>query len=87
MDFVPSGTFLALYALTLVCAVATVAVWALTKQGRRNAGFATKSQLKRHLSAKAVLKAREIRPSLTQGEERAARAWAVNLSKKRSSSS
>ncbi|MEU5548103.1 hypothetical protein AB0G85_38570, partial [Streptomyces sioyaensis] len=61
----PSGISLALYALTAVCAVALATVWILTNRGRRNAGFAAKSQLKRQMSAKAVLRATEIRPSLT----------------------
>lgn len=83
MDLMPSGISLALYALTAVCAVALATVWLLTTRGRRNAGFAAKGQLKRQMSAKAVLKATEIRPSLTRREGHAARTAAVNLAKDR----
>lgn len=84
MDVMPSGIALALYALTVVCAVVLVTVWALMHRGRRNAGFASKGQLKRQMSAKAVLRATEIRPSLTRGEDQPARASAVSLTKDRS---
>ncbi|MCZ4118104.1 hypothetical protein [Streptomyces sp. H39-S7] len=87
MEFMPSNITLALYALTGVCAVALVTVWFLTKQGRRSAGFATKSQLKRQMSAKAVLKATEIRPSLARGEDHLAPTSAVSLAKDRSAGS
>lgn len=86
MDVVPGGTSLALYALyalTAVCAVALVTVWVLVNRGRRNAGFASKRQLKRQMSAKAVLRATEIRPSLTRDDNRPARASAVRLTKDR----
>lgn len=84
MDLMPSGISLALYAVTAVCAVALATLWILTNRGRRNAGFAAKSQLKRQMSAQAVLKATEIRPSLTRGEDQPARTTAVSLAKDRS---
>ncbi|AXG79057.1 hypothetical protein [Streptomyces paludis] len=84
MDVMPGGTSLVLYALTAVCAVALATVWHLTNRARRNAGFATKAQLKRHLSARAVLKATEIRPSLTQSGDQLTRIPAVDLTKNRS---
>ncbi|MBT2405579.1 MULTISPECIES: hypothetical protein [unclassified Streptomyces] len=87
MEFMPSAISLALYALTGVCAVALMTIWVLTNRGRRNAGFAAKSQLKRQMSAKAILKATEIRPSLTRGEDHPARTPAVSLAKNRSAGS
>ncbi len=87
MELMPSGISLALYAVTAVCAVALVILWILTNRGRRNAGFAAKSQLKRQMSAKAVLKATEIRPSHTCGEDRPARTSAVSLAKDRAAGS
>ncbi|UNZ18181.1 hypothetical protein [Streptomyces sp. 891-h] len=81
MDVMPGGILLALYALTAVCAVALVTVWVLLKRSRRNAGFARKGQLKRQLSAKAVLRATEIRPSLTHDDGRPARASGVSFVK------
>ncbi|MEU9120565.1 hypothetical protein AB0C96_12010 [Streptomyces sp. NPDC048506] len=77
----PGGITLALYALTVVCAVALVTVWVLLNRSRRNAGFASKGQLKRQLSAKAVLRATEIRPSLTSDDGRPARASGVSFAK------
>ncbi|RXS80554.1 hypothetical protein EST92_17390 [Streptomyces sp. TM32] len=77
----PGGISLALYALTVVCAVALVTVWVLLNRSRRNAGFASKGQLKRQLSAKAVLRATEIRPSLTSDDGRPARASGVSFAK------
>ncbi|MGW7292837.1 hypothetical protein ACWGIB_10680 [Streptomyces xiamenensis] len=76
----------ALYALTAVCAVTLVTVWVLVNRARRNAGFARKSQLKRQLSAGAVTRATEIRPSIRRNE-RPARGSAVSLAKKSSASS
>ncbi|GAB2777642.1 hypothetical protein [Streptomyces daliensis] len=70
------GTSLVLYLLTAVCGVALLAVWCTTNRTRRNAGFASKRRLKKQLSAKSVLKAHEIRPSLT-----AAPSAAVELTK------
>lgn len=81
MDIMPSGISLALYALTVVCAVVLVTLWALMNRGRRNAGFASKGQLKRQLSAKTVLRASEIRPSLTSDDGRPARATGVSFAK------
>ena len=83
MDFMPSGISLALYALTALCAVALVTLWVLMNRGRRNAGFASKGQLRRQMSAKTVVKATEIRPSLTRGEDHTARTPAVSLTKNR----
>ncbi|MEW1721611.1 hypothetical protein [Streptomyces sp. NPDC093109] len=83
----PSGISVALYALTAVCAVTLATVWILTNRGRSNAGFAAKSQLKRHLSARTVLKATEIRPSLVRSEGRPARTSAVSLTKGRQADS
>ncbi|WP_157852370.1 hypothetical protein [Kitasatospora sp. NRRL B-11411] len=79
----PSGISVALYAIAAVCAVAMVAVWLVMKRSARNAGFADKGLLKRQLSATAVLKATEIRPSLTRGDDDPRRP-AANLAKKRS---
>lgn len=87
MDLVPSGISLALYALTAVCAVALVTLWVLTNRSRRTAGFASKGQLKRQMSAKAVLKATEIRPSLSRGEDHPSRTSAVSLAKDHSAGS
>lgn len=87
MDLMPTGISLAMYAVTAVCALGLATLWILTNRGRRNAGFAAKSQLKRQMSAKAVLKATEIRPSLTRGEDQPARTSAVSLAKDRSTGS
>ncbi|MFF2025240.1 hypothetical protein ACFVW2_25960 [Streptomyces sp. NPDC058171] len=83
MEFLPNGISVALYAVAAVCAVAMATVWLLMKRAARNAGFASKAVLKRHLSAAAVLKATEIRPSLTRGSNHPPRT-AVDLAKKRS---
>jgi hypothetical protein len=87
VDFMPSGISLALYALTALCAVALVTLRVLTNRGRRNAGFASKGQLRRQMSAKTVVKATDIRPSLTCGEDHPARTPAVNLAKNQSADS
>ncbi len=84
MDVLPSGISVLLYVLTCLCAVALMTLWVLTNRSRRTAGFASKGQLKRHMSAKAVVKATEIRPSLSRGEDHPARTSAVSLSKDRS---
>ncbi|MFF1420624.1 hypothetical protein [Streptomyces sp. NPDC058280] len=84
MDFLPSGVSLVLYAVTAVCGAGLLTVWFMSNRTRRNAGFAAKRHLKRHLSAKAVLKASEIRPSLTRGDNDTARASAVSLAKNHS---
>ncbi|MFF5655129.1 hypothetical protein [[Kitasatospora] papulosa] len=83
MDIMPGGTSLALYAVTAVCAVALGTLWFLLNRGRRNAGFASKGQLKRQMSAKAVLKATEIRPSLTSDDSHPRRAAGVSFAKDR----
>ncbi|MFJ4800123.1 hypothetical protein [Streptomyces murinus] len=80
----PSGISLVLYAVTAVLALALVPLWFLLNRGRRNAGFASKGQLKRRMSAKAVLKATEIRPSLTSDDGHHSRAAGVSFAKKRS---
>ncbi|MFI6372418.1 hypothetical protein [Streptomyces sp. NPDC050546] len=81
MNIMPGGISLALYAVTAVCAVALVMLWFLLNRGRRNAGFASKGQLKRQMSAKAVLRAAEIRPSLTSDGGRTGRASEVSFAK------
>ncbi|WP_188302289.1 hypothetical protein [Streptomyces sp. CBMA123] len=87
MNFLPNGMSLALYAVVAVCAVALATVWLVTNRARRNAGFADKGQLKRQMSAAAVLKATEIRPSLTRGEESPSHTAAVSLAEKCSATS
>ncbi|MFF5106106.1 hypothetical protein [Streptomyces sp. NPDC000134] len=85
MDLImPGGISLVLYAVTAVLALALVALWFLLNRGRRNAGFASKGQLKRQMSAKAVLKATEIRPSLSGDDGRNSRAARVSFAKKHS---
>lgn len=86
-QFTPSGISLILYAVTAVCALGLLALWIRMNRAQRNAGFATKAHLKRHLSAKTVLKATEIRPSLTRGEDPRARTSAPSLTKNRSAGS
>ncbi|MFJ6705652.1 MULTISPECIES: hypothetical protein [unclassified Streptomyces] len=84
MDLMPGGISLALYAVTAVFALALVTLYFLLNRGRRNAGFASKGQLKRQMSAKAVLKATEIRPSLRSNDDHSSRAAGVCFAKKRS---
>lgn len=84
MDVMPGGISLALYAVTAVLALALVTLWFLLNRGRRNAGFASKGQLKRQMSARAVLKATEIRPSLSSDDGHSRRAAGVSFAKKRS---
>lgn len=84
MDIMPGGVSLALYAVSAVCGVALVTFWLLLSRGRRNAGFASKGQLKRQMSAKAVLRATEIRPSLTSDDVHPSRASGVSFAKDRS---
>jgi hypothetical protein len=84
MNLMPSGISLALYAVTAVLALALVTLWSLLNRGRRNAGFASKAQLKRQMSATAVLKATEIRPSLTSDDGHPSRAARVSFAKGRS---
>lgn len=65
MDVLPGGITALLYLFVALGTLGLLALWAGTRGGERNAGFATKRRLKQQLSAKAVLKAHEIRPSLT----------------------
>ncbi|MFH9649045.1 hypothetical protein ACH4MU_29955 [Streptomyces albidoflavus] len=83
----PLNTVLvALYCLTGLLAVALVVVWITTNRSRRNAGFASKRQLRSALSAATVLKAApEIRPSTTPGAASPARTSTVSLTKHGSS--
>ncbi|MFA0839064.1 hypothetical protein [Streptomyces rochei] len=84
MDLMPGGISLVLYAVTAVLALALVTLWLLLNRGRCNAGFASKGQLKRQMSAKAVLKATEIRPSLRNDDGPSSRPAGVSFAKKRS---
>ncbi|MCC3767567.1 hypothetical protein [Streptomyces sp. UNOC14_S4] len=70
-----------LYGIVVVCGMGVVALWAVSNRARRNAGFATKAQLKRHLSANAVVKAAEIRPSLSNGDGAPSRPATAALTK------
>ncbi|GHA19070.1 hypothetical protein ACFOOM_32620 [Streptomyces echinoruber] len=63
----PGDVTLVLYGAVLLCGIALLVLSVVSGRQRRDAGFATKAQLRRHLSAKAVLRAAEIRPSLTTG--------------------
>ncbi|NJQ04042.1 hypothetical protein [Streptomyces lonarensis] len=63
MNPLPDWATLGLYALSALCGLSLIAVWLLGIRDRRNAGFATKRLLRRHMSARAVLQAKEIRPS------------------------
>lgn len=82
MDLVPGGISLALYAVMGVLALTLVTLWFLLNRGRRNAGFASKDQLKRQMSAKAVLKATEIRPSLSSNDGHNSRTVEVSFEKR-----
>ncbi|MGW0856126.1 hypothetical protein [Streptomyces sp. NPDC002690] len=84
MGIMPVGPSPALYAVTAVCAVTIVTLLFLLNRGRRDTGFASKAQLKRQMSAKAVLKATEIRPSLTSNNGRSKRTAGVSFAKNRS---
>lgn len=64
MNLLPDGSAVALLA-ALPCGAMLLMLWASSHRSRRHAGFASKTHLKRELSAKAVLRASEIRPSLT----------------------
>jgi hypothetical protein len=84
VTFLTNGMSLALYALyavIAVCSAGLLAVWIATNRSRRNAGFASKRHLKRELSAKTILRATEIRPSLTRGNDPSARTSGVDLTK------
>jgi hypothetical protein len=82
VDLLPGGLTVVLYAVVAVCGVALLALWLVSNRNRRNAGFASKAHLKRQLSAKAVLRASEIRPSLTDRGGSPARKSALHLSKR-----
>jgi hypothetical protein len=64
MNFLPDGLTTALYAVVALGGSTILVLWLASNRTRRNAGFASKGQLKRQLSAKAALRASEIRPSL-----------------------
>ncbi|MGW8329409.1 hypothetical protein ACWGLE_16045 [Streptomyces sp. NPDC055897] len=81
MDLLPGGLSVALYAVVAVCGLGLLALWLVSNRSRRNAGFASKAHLKRQLSAKAVLRASEIRPSLTDQGGTSARTPGADLSK------
>ncbi|MGW2840577.1 hypothetical protein ACWCWD_22640 [Streptomyces sp. NPDC001493] len=87
MGIMPVGPSPALYAVTAVCAVTVVMLLVLLNRGRRDTGFASKAQLKRQMSAKAVLKATEIRPSLTSDDGHGSGTPGVSPAKKRSAAS
>ncbi|MFC7928748.1 hypothetical protein [Streptomyces cinereoruber] len=72
---------LLLYAVVAILGLPLAVLWIAAKRERKNAGFASKAQLRRHLSAKAVLRATEIRPSLMADGPR--RRPGVDLSKRR----
>ncbi|ATM24813.1 hypothetical protein SMD44_p20030 (plasmid) [Streptomyces alboflavus] len=61
---------LVLYVGVAVCGLGLLTLSFASNRGRRNAGFASKMQVKKHLSAKAVLRASEIRPSLAAARVR-----------------
>ncbi|MFF3157978.1 hypothetical protein [Streptomyces sp. NPDC057910] len=86
MDLLPGGLSVVLYVIVAVCGLVLLALWLVSNRSRRNAGFASKAHLKRQLSAKAVLRASEIRPSLTDQGGTATRTSAAGLSKPRRSS-
>ncbi|MBA0053656.1 hypothetical protein E0L36_23145 [Streptomyces sp. AJS327] len=54
-----------LYLCVGLGAVTLLAAWIVTARIGRDSGFATKRRLKRQLTAQAVLRATELRPSLT----------------------
>ncbi|WP_411143093.1 hypothetical protein [Streptomyces sp. x-80] len=81
MDLLPNGLSVALYAVTAVCGIGLLIMWISSARARRNAGFTSKGQLKRQLSAKAALRATEIRPSFTDDGKPGSPATPVELSK------
>ncbi|MFB6533071.1 hypothetical protein ACFCY8_13195 [Streptomyces noursei] len=85
MDILPGRLSLILYAVVAVCGLALLVLWIASNRSRRNAGFASKSQLRRQLSTKTVLRATEIRPSLAQ--DKAEFRTSVALSKRQRSHS
>ncbi|MFE0177987.1 hypothetical protein ACFWZ2_37325 [Streptomyces sp. NPDC059002] len=70
MAFASDALSLALYAVVAVCGLTLLALRHTSNRSRRNAGFASKAQLKRQLSAKSALRASEIRPSLADRDTR-----------------
>ncbi|MFE4633123.1 hypothetical protein ACFRJ1_07055 [Streptomyces sp. NPDC056773] len=64
MELLPSGVTVVLYAVCGLFGSALAVMWLVSKRDQRNAGFAAKALLRRHLSAKAVTQATEIRPGL-----------------------
>ncbi|MEV0278589.1 hypothetical protein AB0I22_19705 [Streptomyces sp. NPDC050610] len=82
MDLLPRSLSLALFAVVGVCALVFMAVRIASARNERDEGFASKAQLKRQLSAKAALKATEIRPSLHNRDHPPARSEPVNLHKR-----
>ncbi|MFI5803363.1 hypothetical protein [Streptomyces sp. NPDC051561] len=64
MELMPQGFALLLYGVVALGGVGLITAWGASARARRNAGFASKAALRRHLSAKAVLRATEIRPGL-----------------------
>ncbi|MFE7114833.1 hypothetical protein ACFU99_05340 [Streptomyces sp. NPDC057654] len=82
MDLLPTSLSIALVVIVAVCALAFLAVRITSARTQRDDGFASKAQLKRQLSAKAALKATEIRPSLHNGDHPPARSAPVNLHKR-----
>ena len=54
-----------LLVVAAICGVVVLWLLIISSRARRDHGFASKSTLRRQLSAKAVLRATEIRPSLT----------------------
>ncbi|GAA3162298.1 hypothetical protein [Streptomyces ramulosus] len=65
MDLLSGNLSFLLYAVVAVCALAMLMLRVASQRQRRNAGFAPKAQLRKQLTAKSVLRATEIRPSLT----------------------
>ncbi|MGA4842139.1 hypothetical protein [Streptomyces sp. G45] len=70
MSAMPGGLSLVLYSAVALCGIALLALSIASSRGHRNAGFASKAQLRRSLSARAVLRATEIRPSLAKESAR-----------------
>lgn len=83
MDLLPSDLSFVLYGVVAVCGIALLALWITSNRSRRNAGFASKAVLKRQLSAQAVLRASEIRPSLTSDDGQPRRPDGVSFAKNR----
>lgn len=67
MDAPLSSISVVLYTVVAISGAVLLVAWMITARTRRNAGFATKSMLKRNLSAKTVVRATEIRPAISDG--------------------